>query len=136
MKKLLIIACASLFVSSPAFAQKSILPSQNDILTKIVDDANAAKADADQNKDVIASTCYTAIATVASAKLNAAQVQGGGALTAFQKVRDVTRLNASPVGTELIVGCAPLAQDAKVNLVQFFANIGGAVLLKGIIPLP
>ena len=75
-------------------------------------------------------------AMVAAAKLAASTTTGGGALLVFQKVRDFARLNASPTGTSLIVGCAPLVQDAKLNFVQFFANIGGAVLLKGIIPIP
>ena len=96
----------------------------------------AASADAKANSDVIAQTCYDAIAAIATAKLTSATTNGGAALLAFQKIRDFTRLNASPVGTNLILGCAPLVQDAKVNFVQFFANIGGVILLKGIIPLP
>ena len=106
------------------------------VLQTLRDDAVAAAADAKTNSDVIAETCYNAIATVADAKLQSAQVTGGGVLLGFQKVRDFTRLNASPVGTNLILGCAPLVQDAKLNFVQFFTQIGGLVLLKGIIPLP
>ena len=107
-----------------------------DLLQKLAADATAALADANANNDVIAAGCYAAIEKIANAKLTTANTTGGGLLTGFQKVRDVTRLNASPQGTDLIVGCAPLVQDAKLNFVQFFTNIGGLVLLKGIIPLP
>ena len=133
MKRTLLFALAGLLISSSAFAQPKTQPN---ILQIIHDDAVAASADAKSNNDVIAQTCYDAIAVTAQAKLDASAVTGGGALLIFQKTRDFTRLNSSPVGTALIVGCAPLVQDAKVNFVQFFANIGGAVLLKGIIPIP
>ena len=122
----------SMFPASAATAA----PNDADILSKIVADANVALADANTNNDTIAATCYKAVADIASAKLNTAQVSGAGLLAGFQKVRDVTRLNASPQGTELIVGCAPLVQDAKLNFVQFFTKIGAVILLKGIIPLP
>ena len=134
MKKLLL-ALALTLASAPAMAQTKAAPTTN-ILQVLHDDAVAASADAKANNDVIAQGCYDAIAMVAAAKLAASTTTGGGALLVFQKVRDFARLNASPTGTSLIVGCAPLVQDAKLNFVQFFANIGGAVLLKGIIPIP
>ena len=130
----ILLVFAGLLMSVPAYAQTKA--AQPNILQVIHDDAVAASADAKANNDVIAQTCYDAITVVAQTKLDAAVVTGGGALLVFQKARDVMRLNASPIGTSLIVGCAPLVQDAKVNFVQFFANIGGAVLLKGIIPIP
>ena len=131
-----------LVLASPAMAQvKKVVPTpspipQVSLLQTLHDDAVAASADAASNSDVIAQKCYDAIAVIAQAKLTSVQTTGGGALLVFQKVRDFTRLNSSPQGTDLIIGCAPLVQDAKINFVQFFANIGGAVLLKGIIPIP
>lgn len=131
--------CGLAFAASAAHAatSKEALATFNaDLLAKIQADAQAASADAKANNDVIAQTCYDAIAADAQTKLNTSTATGAGALTLFQKVRDISRLNASPVGTQLIVGCAPLVQDAKLNFLQFFTNIGAAVLLKGVIPLP
>ncbi len=146
MKKLAILL---VLISAPALAQpRGSIPPQrpqvqsadqpitSDLLNKIVADAQAADADAKSNNDTIASTCYEAIIAVAQTRLQTVDLQGAGLLTAFQKVRDLNRLNASPLGTQLIVGCAPLVQDAKLNFLQFFTNIGAVVLLKGILPIP
>ena len=137
----LIAASAALAtVSPPAFAatapSSALAAFNTDVLQKIAADAQAASADAKANNDVIAQTCYDAIAADAQTKLSTGAATGGGALTLFQKVRDISRMNASPAGTQLIVGCAPLVQDAKLNFLQFFANVGAAVLLKGVVPLP
>jgi len=103
------------------------------VLQAIVEDANAALADAKDHNDQIAVNCWSAIASVAQAKLQTEQMPGGKLMYAFQKVRDITRLSSSPQGTTLIMGCAPLVQDAKLNMVSFFTNIGGAVLIKGLL---
>lgn len=124
--------------ASPSHAQPKAAAPSNDtaILQRLHDDAVAASADAASNNDGIAKACYDAIASLSEAKLQAQSVTGGGVLLAFQKVRDITKLNASPVGQQLIIGCAPLAQDAKLSFAQFLAQIGGAVLAKGfLIPL-
>jgi len=104
------------------------------VLQAIHDDAVAASADALSNNDTIAKTCYDAIALDTQMKLSTAQIAGAGVLTVFQKARDVSRLNVSPAGTALIVGCAPLVQDSGLSFAQFFTKIGAAVLLKGIVP--
>lgn len=109
------------------------LPSTTQILQTIVDDVAAAIADAHEHQDPIAEACYQAIQTVAKARLSTEGVTGGKLIYAFQKVRDVTRINQSPMGTSLILGCAPLVQDAQVNMVTFFNNIGASVLLKGLL---
>ena len=106
---------------------------ESTILQAIVADAKAALDDANTNNDQIASACWTAIHTAAQAKLAASHLPGAGLLYAFQKVRDLTRLNSSPIGTSLILGCAPLVQDARLSMVQFFGNIGAMVLLKGVL---
>lgn len=131
MKKLLLIAAITL-MPTMAFAQVK-LPSESQILQTIIDDAAAALSDAQQHEDRIAASCWQAVGDVAKAKLAGTSSTGGKLMFAFQKVRDVTRLNQSPLGTQLIVGCAPLVQDAKLNMVSFFANIGGATLIKGLL---
>ena len=141
MRKIAIAIALCTAVATPALAQTktpaaTLQATATAVLQKIHDDAVAASADATQNNDTIAKACYDAIVTDSQAQLSTTQLSGAGVLTAFQKVRDVTRLNASPAGMALIVGCAPLVQDAKLNFVQFFTNIGAAVLLKGVIPLP
>lgn len=143
MRKFLLALTALTLLASPAFAQqkKSAAPPSleqisTDLLTKLQADSAAALGDATQNSDNIAMACYKAINDDVTAKLASAAIPGGGLLTAFQKVRDITRLNASPQGTALIIGCAPLVQDARLNFVQFFTNIGAVVLLKGILPIP
>jgi hypothetical protein len=118
-------------LAGPALAQKA--PDLSGILTQIRDDAKAALADARTNQDTIAAGCYSAIVDIASAKLAAQAVTGGGVLLAFQKLRDLNRLNASPQGTQLIIGCAPLVQDAKISMLDFFAKIGAIVLVKGLL---
>jgi hypothetical protein len=151
MLRILIVAVVLAFIT-PAFAQQteetvrrtvdlSILGSTQQpkliditsLLQKIRDDAVASQADADSHQDKIASVCYAAIADVAGAKLQAQSVTGGGLLLAFQKLRDLGRLSASPQGTSLIIGCAPLVQDAGLNMLDFFTKIGAAVLVKGLL---
>lgn len=128
----IILALAFLALAAPAMAQ----PKATDLtglLQQIQADAKAALADAQSHQDAIASTCYAAIVELTGAKLQAQGTTGGGLLLAFQKLRDVNKLNSSPQGTQLIIGCAPLVQDAKVNMLQFFTQIGAAVLLKGVL---
>ena len=121
----------------PAMAEPKAKPvaavSEASLLQTIMTDAKAALDDATTNNDAIAVACWTAIHAAAQAKLAASHVPGAGLLYAFQKVRDLTRLNSSPIGTSLILGCAPLVQDARLSMVQFFGNIGAMVLLKGVL---
>ena len=120
----------------PAIAEPKAKPvaiNEVSLLQTIVTDAKAALDDATTNNDTIAAACWTAIHAAAQAKLAASRVPGSGLLYAFQKIRDLTRLNSSPIGTSLILGCAPLVQDARLSMVQFFGNIGAMVLLKGVL---
>lgn len=137
MRKLIVVGILC-FLAGPALAQQKFvsplkLPSQTEILQTILDDATAALADAHDHQDPIAEACYQAIQTMAKSRLSAVGVTGGKLMYIFQKVRDVTRLNQSPMGTNLILGCAPLVQDAQINMVTFFNNIGASVLLKGLL---
>lgn len=129
------LALALSLLAAPAMAQppKSIAADVTALLQQIQADAKAALSDANAQEDRIASACYSAIADVTTAKLQAQAMTGGGLLLAFQKLRDLNKLNSSPLGTQLIIGCAPLVQDAKVNMVQFFTSIGATVLLKGLL---
>lgn len=129
-----------LFGAAPsAFAQQRsvaiLAPSISTavIIQKIADDSAAALADARDHNDTIAANCYAAINNLSVAKVQAANVTGGGALLVFQKGRDLVRLSSTPQGTDLIVGCAALVQDAKLNMLQFFTSIGATALLKGIL---
>lgn len=126
---------ALLLVMPVALAQQRPLAilQPADILKRIVTDAEAALADARDHNDTIAANCYSAIIVVANAKQQAQAVTGGGAIVAFQKIRDIIRLDATPQGTSLISGCAALVQDAKLNMLEFFAKIGGTVLIKGLL---
>lgn len=130
---MLLFAILCLSVWSPAYAQQSsIQQTLAPLFTKLAADAQAAYTDAKQHNDDIAANCWQAINVVATAKA-VESTPGGGALLVFQKVRDITRLNSSPQGTQLIIGCAPLVQDSKLNMLQFFTNIGGSVLVKGLL---
>ena len=122
-----------LLLATPAFAQTKLQTDIGAVLQKLSVDAATALADANDHGDKIAAACYSAIVEVADAKIQAQRVTGGGLLLAFQKLRDLTRLNATPQGTNLIIGCAPLVQDAKLNMIDFFAKIGGTVLVKGLL---
>jgi hypothetical protein len=134
MRSMLSLVLASALMLTPAIAQPSKIEADiTVILQKINADAKASLADADAHQDRIASTCWSAVADASAAKLAAQQAAGGGVMLAFQKLRDITRLNASPVGTDLILGCAPLAQDSAVSLLTFFTKIGAAVLVKGVL---
>jgi hypothetical protein len=119
--------------AAPAMAQPKNALDLSAVLQQIQADAKAALADADAHQDKIASACYGAIADLTTAKLQAHGAPGGGLLLAFQKLRDLNKLSSSPQGTQLIIGCAPLVQDAQVNMLQFFTSIGAAVLLKGVL---
>ncbi len=118
-----------------ARAQQRTVSPLVSILPKLIADAQAASDDAKAHSDIIAQTCYDAISSVATAQLAASDNASGvvGPLVIMQKARDIGRLNSTPQGTQLIVGCAPLVQDAKINLIQFFTTIGGTVLIKGIL---
>lgn len=105
------------------------------ILPKLIADAQAASEDAKIHNDEIAQTCYDAIVSVANEQLSANSASSGviGPLVILQRARDIGKLNSSPQGTRLIMGCAALVQDAKLNMIQFFTTIGGAALVKGIL---
>lgn len=125
---------ASLFLAAPAFAQpKPTVPTTAALLQTIIDDANAALVDATSHNDTIAATCYQAIINAAAVQRDQKGTQGGKVLYTFQRTRDITRLNSSPVGTNLIVGCAALVQDARISMLQFFTNMGASVLIKGLL---
>lgn len=136
---LCLVLCGCATFAPPAAAQPTekktlaILAPSSELLARLVTDSAAAKDDADAHGDTIASACYAAINAEATARKNAAALTGGGALLVFQKVRDVVRMNNTPQGTALISGCAALVIDAKMNMVEFFTKIGGAVLLKGLL---
>lgn len=131
LRQLLSVAFLVAFVTTASAQPK--LPSVAALLAQIRDDAQAALADANQHEDRIAAPCYAAIVDMANVKLQAHSVAGGGVILVFQKLRDLARLNATPQGTSLIVGCAPLAQDAKLTLLDFLTKIGAAVLAKGVL---
>lgn len=119
-----------LWGGQPAHAQQPA--PESSILTRILADAQVALDDATAHDDKIAAPCYAAIIAVATAR-SAATTEKGGVLAMFQKVRDVMKINTSPMGTQLIMGCAPLVQDAKINMLDFFTKAGAVVLLKGIL---
>lgn len=139
----LLLVAALALLSAPAYAQQKpvspLAPASSSplaqILPKLIADAQAASDDAKAHNDVIAQACYDAIAAVASQQLTAANASAGviGPLVILQKARDIGKLNSTPQGTQLIMGCAALVQDAKLNMVQFFTSIGGAALVKGVL---
>jgi hypothetical protein len=130
--KALALALALALAAGPALAQPKPLD-LTPLLQRLKTDAQASLDDANAHQDPIAAACYKAIVEGASAKLNAQAVTGGGIILVFQKLRDLNRTNASPQGTALILGCTPLASDAKMNLLDFFTKIGAVVLLKGVL---
>jgi hypothetical protein len=124
-----------LWLSACTMAPASV-QSELDILRAINGDAIVALADANANGDRIAAACYQAIIAVSAERIQAQQVGGGvggGLIANFQRVRDLTQIGSSPIGTTLIIGCAPLVQSMKMTMLQFFTNIGAAALLHGIV---
>lgn len=134
MKILVGVLLAGLVVTSANAQQKAVSPLVT-VLPKLIADAQAASEDAKSHNDAIAQSCYDAIVTVANQQLTSEQSSNGviGPLVILQKARDIGKLNSTPQGTQLIMGCAALVQDAKLNMVQFFTSIGGAALVKGIL---
>lgn len=90
-----------------------------------VQDLNTAKADADAQKDAVASACYTQIITLVTnqqAALNAQRnLPDVHVVTTFQQIRDfaLSLRQGSPLST----ACAPLANEVKMDVLNFVAGV-------------
>ncbi len=84
-----------------------------------------AKADADAQKDAVASACYTQIITLVTNQQSALKAQQDlpdvHVVTTFQQVRDFAL--ALRQGSPLSTACAPLANEVKMDVLNFVAGV-------------
>ena len=98
-------------------------------------DVQAADLDAIANKDTVAATCWSALAATIQAQAPVLTGPVPGAITAFQKARDVVN-GSNAVLPALNVPCAPLLLDTQATLAGLAAKVGlGAVAVKIATPL-
>lgn len=88
-------------------------------------DLQTAKADADAQKDAVASACYTQIITLVTNQQSALKAQQNlpdvHVVTTFQQVRDFAL--ALRQGSPLSTACAPLANEVKMDVLNFVAGV-------------
>lgn len=136
-----LIAASGLLPPSSAHAaprsviKHHVLPRQklslnlNLLLTQLqkvsLQDLQTAKADADAQKDAVASTCYAQIITLVTNQQSALKVQKDlpdvHIVTTFQQVRDFAL--ALRQGSPLSTACAPLANEVKMDVLNFVAGV-------------
>lgn len=97
-------------------------------------DVEAALADATSHNDILASTCYQGILTHIDA-LNTGDSNAGvkGAVSAFQKARNVRRGLGGGLTDEMKLACGPLFIDVQGNIAKLLAKFGAGPL-GGLIP--
>lgn len=88
-------------------------------------DLQTAKADADAQKDAVASACYARIITLVTNQQAALKAQidlpDVHVVTTFQQVRDFAL--ALRQGSPLSTACAPLANEVKMDVLNFVAGV-------------
>lgn len=88
-------------------------------------DLQTAKADADAQKDAVASACYAQIIALVTNQQSALKAQQNlpdvHVVTTFQQVRDFAL--ALRQGSPLSTACAPLANEVKMDVLNFVAGV-------------
>lgn len=136
-----LITASGLLSSSPAHAApRSIIKHRivlrqklslnlNLLLTQLqkvsLQDLQTAKADADAQKDAVASACYAQIITLVTDQQSALKAQQNlpdvRVVTTFQQIRDFAL--ALRQGSSLSTACAPLANEVKMDVLNFVAGV-------------
>jgi hypothetical protein len=99
-----------------------------------VADLTAALADATAAKDTVAATCWAALIPVVQAQGATLGVLPVGAVSAFQKARDVGV--GIKVGLPALnVPCAPLVLDTQNTLLRLGALTGAGIIAGPLVPL-
>ena len=97
-------------------------------------DLQAAQTDAIANNDTVAAACYPALNRfVQSLPAGVGNVQG--AITAFQKARDLRLSVQTGLPSYLKLGCAALLVDEQTLIAKLAALGGGAAILAPVAPL-
>jgi hypothetical protein len=116
---------------APAPLDSRSLLGIEDLLAKIVPDAQFASALAASRGDQLAVACHNAVAALAQQQL--AQLRAlptalpePHLITTFQIGRDLVKLGQAGIPQPLIVGCAPLAADAKLDVLGLLNKMLGA----------
>lgn len=92
---------------------------------QLVDDLNAAAADATANKDVRHGPCWTALADFAANGFNNPLPNKLGIFLLIQKGFDFQGQSGTPlIPTALAQACGPTILDLKVTFAQFLAKAG------------
>ena len=125
-------ACAIAFPSMAASVKPAAAPVITSPIQAIqaftVSDLQNALADAQANSDVIAAACYTALIPVVQQQANVTAPTGKiGAISVFQKSRDLARLAQRGVPDSINMACSPLVLDAQTTVLRLGALAGLAV---------
>lgn len=94
-----------------------------------LDDLTAAKTDADASKDIIASSCYGALIDLTKAQqaVDTTKLEGQPHLVlTFQRGRDL--YNALRPGSAVSIGCAPLAEQVKMDITTLIASVAAGTI--------
>ena len=109
-------------------------PTQADPLAALakftIADLQSASADAKAHNDKLASMCYDYLAAQLSAQ-GPATPQSLGAVTVFQKARDLQSAVNSGISQDFQINCAPLLSDVRLNLIRLGAIGAGAAATGG-----
>lgn len=97
-------------------------------------DLQSASTDAKAHGDKIAAMCYDFLAMQIASQASATGARVTGAVSAFQRVRDLQSAIAGGVSQDFQINCAPLLSDVQANLVKLGVVSAGAVASGGLLP--
>ncbi len=126
---LLCAACAA----PPAPTAGTAPTAPSDPLTALANftltDLQNASTDAKAHSDKLAAMCYDYLAAQLKAQAGTPGAPVSGAVSAFQRVRDLQSAINSGVSQDFQVNCAPLLSDVRLNLIRLGVIGAGTAMI-------
>jgi hypothetical protein len=97
-------------------------------------DLQNASTDAKAHGDKLATMCYDFLAAQLAAQTSAPGSTVTGAVSAFQRLRDLQSAIAGGISQDFQINCAPLLSDEQANLAKLGAVTAGTIASGGALP--
>jgi hypothetical protein len=97
-------------------------------------DLQNASTDAKAHGDKLAAMCYDFLAAQLAAQATPPGSNITGAVSAFQRVRDLQSAIAGGISQDFQINCAPLLSDEQANLAKLGIMSAGVVASGGVLP--
>ena len=97
-------------------------------------DLQNASMDAKAHGDKLAAMCYDFLAAQLAAQTSTPGSTIRGAVSAFQRLRDLQSAIAGGISQDFQINCAPLLSDEQANLARLGAVTAGTIASGGALP--